>query len=119
MAAKSRRKITITYSNDVEGEQELNAADNAASPAMIERRDLSDGANSINVPSFNDAQATACTIVPQANNTFAITLKGGGGDVGIRLHNTDPTTISLDASTDVFVLDLETEGACAVRLFWS
>ena len=33
MAASARRKITLTYSGDVDGEQEINAADNADSPA--------------------------------------------------------------------------------------
>lgn len=119
MAAKSRRKTIITYSNEVEGEQELNAAENTASPAMIERKDLADGPNTIIVPSFNDAQATACTIVPQTDNAFALTLKGVTGDTGIRLHNTDPTTIAIDVSTSSFVLDLQVEGACTVRLFWT
>ncbi len=35
MAAAARRKVTVTYSNDVEGEQELAAANNAASPAQM------------------------------------------------------------------------------------
>lgn len=117
MAAKSRRKITITYSNDVEGEQELNAADSSASPAMVQLVVLADGNNTIAVPDG----ATCVTITKPTDNTYTLWLKGGSGDSGIHLHDTDPDSISLDDSVTSFVIEAELAeaGACTLRLFWS
>lgn len=117
MAASARRKITITYSGDVEGEQELNAANNTASPAQIENVVLADGANTITVP----AGATAVTIAKPADNTYALLLKSVDGDTGVRLHDTDPDTLSLDDSVASFVINatLGEVGTCTLRLFWS
>lgn len=115
MAAKSRRKITVTYSNDVEGENELNAADSSDSPAMIEQFALSDGDNEIEVPSG----ATCASIVKAGGNTIAITLKGDAGDTGILLHNTDPDSISLASGQTSFFLSITSEVDTSVRIFWS
>lgn len=117
MAATARRKVTITYSGEVEGEQELNAADNTDSPAAVEVKTLASGLNTITVPTAGTVP-TAVTIVPPADNTTSITLKGVTGDTGVRIHNTDPTTIALDSSVTTFVL---TTGAqiIGVRLYWS
>ncbi len=115
--ATARRKITITYSGDVDGEQEINAADNADSPGVMELKTLSSGANTITVPTSGTVP-TAVTIVPPADNTTAMTLKGVTGDTGVRLHDTDPTTIALDDSVTAFCL---TAGGTitGVRLYWS
>ena len=90
------------------------AANNASSPAQQELKTLASGSNTITVPSG----ATACTIVPPASNTNSITLKGVTGDTGVRLHNTDPTSLAIDASTTTFVL---TAGSTTsnVRLNWT
>lgn len=116
----ARRTTTIVYSGGVDGTQELEAALNAASPAMIDYVTLSAGHNTIAVPSA----ATAVTIVPPTGNAIAITLKGSDGDEtlgedrGIRLHNTDPATIAIDSATTTFRLHAagEIEG---LRMFWS
>lgn len=113
MSAKSRRKTTITYSNDVEGEQELDAADNTASPAQVQIVALAIGANTITAPTG----ATCCTIVKPTDNTASLTLKGVTGDTGVRLHNTDPDSVSVHSSTASFVLT--SAAIVTVRLFWS
>lgn len=113
----ARRKVTITYSGDVDGEQELNAADNADSPAVVELKTLAIGANTILVPTAG-AVPTAVTIVPPSDNTTAITLKGVTGDTGVRIHDTDPTTIALDDSVLSFCLTAGAE-IVGVRLYWS
>ena len=122
MAAKARRKITITYSNDVEGEQEINAATNTESPAMIEQVTLEDNSNTIDVP----AGATAVTIVKPTDNETAIYLVS---PTGHRLHDTDPDTISLHEDVTAITLWLGPASAgeevptvvddVVVRLFWS
>lgn len=117
MSATSRRKITLTYSGDVDGEQELNAADNADSPAAVELKTLANGNNTITVPTAGSTP-TAVTIVPPGDNATAITLKGVNADTGIRIHDTDPTTIALDDSVASFVLNAGAE-IIGVRLFWS
>lgn len=113
----ARRKITITYSGDVDGEQELNAADNADSPAAVELKTLSSGNNTITVPTAGTVP-TAVTIVPPSDNATAITLKGVNGDTGIRIHDTDPTTIALDDSVATFVLNAA-DTVTGIRLYWS
>lgn len=113
----STRKTTIVYSGDVDGTQELVAADNADSPAMVELKTLSSGNNTIAVPS-SGTTPTAVTIVPPADNATAITLKGVAGDTGIRIHDTDPTTIALDDSVATFVLNAAS-AVTGVRLYWS
>lgn len=115
--ATARRKITITYSGDVDGEQEINAADNTDSPAAVELKTLAIGANTIAVPTAGTVP-TAVTIVPPADNTTSITFKGVTGDTGVRLHDTDPTTIALDDSVSSFCLTAGAE-IVGVRLYWS
>lgn len=116
MAATARRKTTITYSGDVEGEQVLDAASNASSPAMIEQATLTATNNTITVPSG----ATCCTITKPTDNAIAITLKGVAADTGVRLHDTDTDSISLNAAAASFVLYTPAESpAVVVRIFWS
>ncbi len=115
--ATARRKVTITYSGAVDGEQVLDAADNASSPAVVELKTLASGANTITVPTAGFVP-TAVTIVPPGDNETAITLKGVTGDTGVRIHDTDPTTIALHSGVTTFCL---TAGAIVtgVRLYWS
>lgn len=115
--ATAKRKTTITYSGDVDGEQEISAADNASSPASIELKTLAIGTNTITVPTAGKVP-TAVTIVPPGGNTTAITLKGVAGDTGIRIHNTDPTTIALHSGVTSFVLNAAAE-IIGARLYWS
>ncbi len=115
--ATARRRILITYSGDVDGEQQLDAATNTDSPAAVELKTLSVGANTITVPTAGTTP-TAVTIVPPSDNTESITLKGVTGDTGVRIHDTDPTTIALDDSVTTFCL---TAGGTitGLRLYWS
>lgn len=117
MATTASRDVTITYTGSVTGTESLSAADNAASPGQIEVKTLSSGANTITVPT-GGATVVACTIVPPTGNTTSITLKGITGDTGIRIHNTDPTSLAIDSSVTTFVL---TAGGTitGVRLYWS
>ncbi len=118
MAAVSRRRTTITYSNDVEGEQLINAGINSDSPAMVQVVSLVAGANTITVPT-GGTTPTCCTIVKPGDNEVSITLKKVTGDTGIRLHNTDPDSISIDPSVVSFVLTIPSETVVDLRLFWS
>lgn len=117
MAVTATRTTTIVYSGDVIGTETLSAAANAASPGSVEIKSLSSGANTITVPT-GGATVVACTIVPPTANTTSITVKGVTGDTGVRIHNTDPTSLSIDSSVTSFVL---TAGGAitGVRLFWS
>ena len=117
MSVTATRSTTIVYSGDVTGTETISAASNAASPGAIEIKTLSSGANTITVPT-GGSTVTACTIVPPTGNTTSITLKGISGDTGIRLHNTDPATVSLDSSTSSFVLTTGA-GITGVRFYWS
>jgi hypothetical protein len=120
----ARRTTTIVFSGDVDGTQELFAAANASSPAVIELKVL-EGADSVdpvvggNTTIDVPAGATAVTILPPADNVKALRLKGVDGDTGIRLHDTDPTTIALDDGVTSFVLQVGNISDLTVRLYWS
>lgn len=113
MTATSRRKSTIVFAGDVGGTQEYEAAYNETSPSGTILVALSLGANTITKPTG----ATCVTIVKASDNTTSLTFKGVSGDTGVRLHDTDPDSISLHSSVATFVL---TAGAAmTVRLVWS
>ena len=96
----------------------MTAAENTASPASVTVQTLSSGFNSVTVPSSTGVTVTAVTVVPPAGNTTSITVKGVTGDTGIRLHNTDPTSLSI--FSDVTAVGL-TAGAAiqGVRFYWT
>lgn len=116
MAVNSTRSSSITFTGDTTGTQAVAAAANAASPGAIEVKTLAAGFNSMAVPS--GVTCTAVTIVPPAGNTTSLTLKGVTGDTGLRLHNTDPTTIAIDSSVTAIGLTAASQ-IVGVRLIWS
>jgi len=117
MSTVCTRSTTLTYTGDVTATQTVAAAQNLASPGVIELKNLASGANTITVPS-GGAVPTAVTIVPPANNVATILLKALTGDTGVGLHPTDPTTLALANTVTSFVL---TAGAAitGVRFIWS
>jgi len=117
MSVTATRKTTIVYSGDTVGTQVVEAASNAASPGSVEITDLSSGFNSITVPD-GGTTPVAITIKPPTGNTDSIIVKGVTGDTGVRIHNTDPTTLALDSSVTAIGL---TAGAAiaGVRLYWT
>ncbi len=121
MSSTARRRTLITYSGEVDGEQQLDAADNVDSPAMVEIKTLAEGNNTITVPTSGTVP-TAVTIVPPTDNDVQLTLKGVNGDTGIRLHDTDPTTIALHSGVTSFVLNTSSSppaGITGLRLYWT
>jgi len=115
MTVAANRQVNVQLSGS--GLNENNsfpAAENASSPGQSEFKTLASGSNTITVPSG----AVSCTIVPPAGNTNSITVKGVTGDTGIRIHNTDPTSIGLHSSVSSFVLAAGTTTA-GVFLHWT
>ena len=118
MPVTATRTTTLVFSGDVTGTETISAASNTSSAGMIEIRDLASGFNSITVPTGGATVPTAVTIIPPSGNATAITVKGVTGDTGLRVHNTDPFTISLHSS--VTAVGLTAGGAIAgVRFHWS
>ena len=116
MAVTATRTTTLVFSGDVVGTQTLSAASNTASPGAITCEDLASGFTAVAIPS--GFTPVSVTIVPPAGNTTSIILKGVTGDTGIRIHDTDPTTIALHSS--VTTVGITTGGAITnVRLFWT
>jgi len=117
MSVESNRNIDITFDGDLKSSTTWSATENTDSPGQVQVVTLSSGANTITVPS-GGTTPVAVTIVKPSGNTTSITFKGVSGDTGVRLHNTDPDSISLDSSVASFVL---TAGASieGVRLVWS
>ena len=118
MAVQSTRKTVITLTGSVTGTDTLEAATNVASPGAITIQALASGANTITVPASTGVTVTAATVVPPLGNTVSITLKGVTGDTGIRIHDTDPTTIAIDDSVTNFVLTAG-DAIQGVRIFWT
>jgi hypothetical protein len=115
MAVTATRSVSIGISGD--GLNESNvfpAASNVASPGNITYVSLASGSNTITTTTG----VVAATIIPPAGNTQSITLKGVTGDTGVRLHNTDPSSIGLDSSVSSFIL---TAGGTVtgVRIIWT
>lgn len=113
MAVTSTRKEVVAFTGDVEFADEFAAASNVSSPGMVDLVALSSGFNSIAVPTG----ATGLLIVPPSGNTVSLTLKGITGDTGLRIHNTDPTSLALHSSTTT--VGITTSGTVTLRLIWS
>jgi hypothetical protein len=118
MAIAGLRKISLAFTGDQTLSLLLPAASNANSPLVQELKNLAAGFNLITVPVAAPAVPTAVTIIPPAGNAQSMILKGVTGDTGVRLHNTDLTSISLDASVATFGI---TAGGIVtgVRLIWN
>ena len=118
MAVTATRVLTITMTGDVTGTEVIPAASNPVSPGSVTIQSLASGFNTITVPLSTGIVVTAVTIVPPTGNSTSITLKGVTGDTGLRIHNTDPTTIAIDPSTLTIGLTAVSiiQG---VRFFWS
>jgi len=104
MAITGQRSITVQYSGDIVATESFPAATNAASPGVIEVKQLASGNNTITPPT-SGVTAKSVTIIPPAGNLLAIILKGVAGDTGVSLHLTDPTTIGLGSASATFVLN--------------
>ena len=115
MAVTSTRSQTITFSGDAVGTQVASAASNASSVGSLATQTLASGFNSVTVPT---GTCTAVTIIPPSGNSTSITLKGVTGDTGIRIHNTDPTTVALHSSITAIGLTAGAE-ILLVRFIWS
>jgi hypothetical protein len=117
MAVTAQRIISIQTTGDIQIADTFEAEANASSPAQVEIRQLASGNNTITPPS-SGCITKAVTIIPPAANATVITAKGVGGDTGIAIHVTDPTTIALNSSTATFVLSAA--GTInGVRLIWT
>lgn len=114
MSVTSTRTVNITYLGDgFNASDSFPAATNTTSPAQVLYRDLASGSNTISTTTG----VTAVTILPPATNTNSITLKGVSGDTGVRIHNTDPTSIAVDPSVSSFVLTAGTTIAGVKMVF--
>ena len=118
MAVTSNRNIQVSFSGDTTFNLIQSALENAVSPAMMDIMTLALGANTITAPVVSGIVVTALTIIPPAGNTNLITLKGASGDIGVKLHLTDPTTIGLDSTFVSLVLNAAAS-IIGVRLIWS
>lgn len=121
MATTAKRSVTVNFSGDLDADNTFSAADNSNSPAQSEFKTLVSGNNTITVPTSATTPTTAptaCTIIPPIGNTQALILKGVAGDTGIQLHDTDPSSVSLDGSVTTFVINAAAD-VPGVRFIWS
>ena len=104
MAVNAARSVTINLNGDVISDTIFSAAENAASPGSITIHTLNSGDNTITVPT-GGSTVKGATIIPPAGNVETITLKGVGGDTGIEISKTDPTSIGFETAPANFVLN--------------
>jgi len=118
VSATSTRMIALSFSGDRLSNPFAAAAANTASPAATAAPvTLAPGDNTITVPTGGTVP-TAVTIVKPAANTATIKLKGAGGDTGVKLHATDPDSISLDPTQATIILNASAT-VTGVVLIWS
>ncbi len=127
MAATARRRITVTYSGDVDGEQIIDAADNTDSPAQVQLATI-EGATLVLDEGWTPAWtsvaipdgATAVTILKPDDNTSDLEICKESEERGHPLHPTEPDSISLDPDA-TFLWFCIPSGATDVvlRLYWS
>ncbi len=118
MSATSTRVIQLGFAGDRVGNPSASAAANTSSPAATAAPvTLAIGDNAITVPTGGTVP-TAVTIVKPAASTATIKLKGAGGDTGIKLHPTDPDSISLDPTQASIILNASAQ-VVGVVLVWS
>jgi hypothetical protein len=118
MAITSSRIVQVSFGGDITSSIIQSALDNAVSPSEIVIQTLAIGANTITAPVVAGLVPTGLTIIPPAGNTSLITLKGVTGDTGVKLHDTDPTSIGLDEDFVSLVLNAEAQ-IVGVKLIWS
>jgi len=118
MSATSTRVIQLGFSGDRVGNPSAAAAPNTNSPAATAAPiTLAIGDNTITVPTGGTVP-TAVTIVKPAGSAATIKIKGAGGDTGVKLHPTDPDSISLDPTQATFILNASAQ-VTGVVLVWS
>ncbi len=100
MSVTGNRKVTIDFTDDVEYSQEFEAIVNGSSPGSVVTQALASGANTITLPTGT----TGVTIIPDSNNTVALTLKGVTGDTGVGLALTSPSSFGVGAAVTTFCL---------------
>lgn len=116
------RRIALSLSGDVDGVQEYEAAVNTDSPGQIVAYTISAGAEItfVDPAQFNGTTSTAVTIIKPSDYSGTLILKGSSDSLdaeGIRLHPTDPDTISLGVNTQNIVIKASAE--CTIRLIWT
>jgi hypothetical protein len=125
MSVSSTRKTQIVFTGDVDGTQEYEAATNDTSPGTVQVVELSpDSPNgtTIILPDFGitELDARCVTIIKPAGNTADITLKGNSGVAnadGIKLHPTDPDSLTFKSTVESFVL--HATDVVVLRLVWT
>lgn len=117
MSVVSTRTVQLVYTGDVVGTETIAAANNVASPGMVEIKTLASGANTITVPG-GGTTPVAVTILPPAGNVNLLTLKGITGDTGVALHLTDPTSVALSSTVSTFVINAAAQ-VIGVRFYWT
>jgi hypothetical protein len=119
MAVTSVRTIAITFSGDINATNSLPSAPSGVSPGSITIHSLAPGDNTIALPTGGSTPVGA-TIIPPSGNPNALTLKGVGGDTGIRLGKTDPTSLAFDTTAlpANIVINAATT-TTGVRIIWT
>jgi len=118
MSVTSNRSVHVEFSGDESLEVIQSALENVVSPGMSVIQTLAIGANTITAPVISGVIISSLTIIPPAGNTSLMTLKGVTGDTGVKLHNTDPTSIGLDSTFLSLVITAAAE-IVGIRLIWS
>ena len=117
MSVVANRKITITFEGDLAGTQEYEAAQSDDGPGVTNTNLMNVGNTTVVAPADTGKVATAVTIIKPSDYDGVITLKGDAADTGVKLHPTDPDTISLDPTYGQIVIHVTVQ--VALRFVWT
>ena len=117
MAVNSTRATSISFTGDVTASQTVNAAANTNASGANELKTLASGDNTITVPTGGSAP-TSVTVIPPSGNTNLMKIKGAGGDTGVSIHKTDPTSLALDSTVVSFIINAAAQ-IIGVRFIWT
>ena len=114
MATTSNVTIQVSMSGDVVAQASPAATANTSAPGELRTITLANGFSTITPPTG----ATGAVLIPPSANTTSITFKGVTGDTGYRLHNTNPSFITLNAASATFGLTVGAE-ITSFRIIWT
>jgi hypothetical protein len=118
MSDTSTRVVQLGFSGDVNSQIIQSALENNVTPNVILKQTLTIGDNTISAPVVPGIVVTGLTIIPPAGNITLMVLKGNVADIGIPMHLTDWTSLSLDPTFISLVINVAAQ-VDGVLLIWT
>lgn len=120
MATRSNVQIHVHTIGDVTLDQVVNCAENPNSPAMVNVyiAPPNPASTSINRPSLAGYTVTGVLIIPPAENVYEYNFGPVPLQLGVRLHPSNPSFVSLGYSQDPVYINHVAPGPLAFIFIW-